>query len=154
MKTIKTLSFLLFLALAIIATSCKKDKTGIDTYQTGKTGTFSIDGVSYAGETEVQTFVNGNYSVVCQQDEPFKLIQITFHNQAEAEAGGTFDLVDYGLNVPSGEVNVGIEGLTFDPDGSQTITLTDKKITINNLELRQTGGGSLSPFVKSAIINF
>lgn len=154
MKTIKTLSFLLFLALAIIATSCKKDKTGIDTYQTGKTGTFSIDGVSYAGETEVQTFVNGNYSVVCQQDEPFKLIQVTFHNQAEAEAGGTFDLVDDALNVPIGGVNVGVDGLTFDPDGSHTISVSSKKITISNLSLEQTGGGSQSPIVNSASINF
>jgi hypothetical protein len=35
------------------------------------------------------------------------LIQITFHNQAEAEAGGTFDVEDYSLNVSSGSVQVG-----------------------------------------------
>ncbi|MBK6339030.1 MAG: hypothetical protein IPH74_11235 [Bacteroidetes bacterium] len=152
MKTIKSISITLFIALAIITTSCKKDKD--ETNNTGKTGTFTIDGVSYAGNTSTDVFVNDNYSVLCEQDDPYKLIQITFHNQAEAEAGGTFDVADFGLNVPSGEAEVGIGGLTFDPDGSQTITVTDKKITINNLELRQTGGGSLSPFVKSAIINF
>lgn len=74
------------------------------------------------------------------------------YNQAEAEGTGTFDVADFGLNVPSGEAEVGIGGLTFDPDGSQTITVTDKKITINNLELRQTGGGSLSPFVKVQLL--
>ncbi|MBK9330395.1 MAG: hypothetical protein IPM95_14100 [Sphingobacteriales bacterium] len=150
-NTIKTLSILLFFAVAIAATSCKKEKGG---GTTGKTGTFTIDGASYSGETSTQTFVNDNYSVLCEQDDPYKLIQVTFHNQAEAEAGGTFDVADFSLNVPSGEAGVGIDGLTFDPDGSQTITVSGKKITINNLPLDQTGGGSLNPFVNSASIDF
>jgi len=153
MKSIKTLSMLLFFALAIVATSCKKDKTN-NTNNTGKTGTFSIDGVSYSGSTEVQTFVNDNYSILCEQDDPYKLIQVTFHNQAEAEAGGTFDVEDYSLNISSGSVNVGIDGLTFDPIGSRTITVTGKKITISNLPLNQTGGGTKKPVVNSASINF
>lgn len=144
---------MLFFAIAIIATSCKKDKTN-GTNSTGKTGTFSIDGVSYSGNTEVQTFVNDNYSVLCEQDDPYKLIQVTFHNQAEAEAGGTFDVADFSLNVPTGEAEVGIDGLTFDPIGARTITVTGKKITISNLPLDQTGGGSLNPVVNSASINF
>jgi hypothetical protein len=149
-KTIKTLSIMLFFAFAILATSCKKDKDGT----TGKTGTFTIDGVSYSGETEVQTFVNDNYSILCQQDDPFKLIQITFHNQAEAETGGTFDVADDALNVPTGSVNIGVDGLTFDPIGSKTISVSGKKITISNIPLEQTGEGSLRPVVNSANINF
>jgi hypothetical protein len=144
---------MLFFAIAIIATSCKKDKTN-GTNSTGKTGTFSIDGVSYSGNTEVQTFVNDNYSVICEQDDPYKLIQVTFHNKAEAEAGGTFDVEDYSLDISSGSVNVGIDGLTFDPIGSKTITVTGKKITISNLPLDQTGGGTKKPVVNSASINF
>ncbi|MFN8260906.1 MAG: hypothetical protein U0X41_08250 [Chitinophagales bacterium] len=151
MKTIKTLSVLLFFTLTIAATSCKKDT---NTGSTEKTGTFTIDGVSYTGNTEVQTFSNGNYSIVCQQDEPFKILQITFHNQAEAEAGGTFDVADFSLNVPTGEAEVGVDGLTFDPNGSKTITVSGKKITISNLPLDQTGGGTKHPLVNSASINF
>ena len=150
--TVKTLSIMLFFALAIIATSCKKDKNG--TNNTGKTGTFSIDGVAFSGSSSVQTFVNDNYSVLCEQDSPYKLIQVTFHNQAEAEAGGTFDVEDYSLNVSSGSVQVGIDGLTFDPNGSKTITVSSKKITITNLPLDQTGGGSKHPTINSATINF
>ena len=132
------------------AASCKKDKTD----SSGKTGTFTIDGVSYTGETEVQTFSNGNYSIVCQQNDPFKILQVTFHDKAEAEAGGTFDVEDYSLNVSSGNVNVGVDGLTFDLIGSKTINVSNKKITISNVALDQTGGGSLSPVVNSASINF
>ena len=102
----------------------------------------------------MQTFVNDNYSIICEQDEPYKFIQITFRNQAEAEAGGTFDVVDDALNVPTGGVNVGVDGLTFDPDGSHTISVSSKKITISNLSLEQTGGGSLRPVVNNASINF
>jgi len=78
MKLIKSLSILLFFGLAIVATSCKKDGS-----TSGKTGTFSVDGVNYSGKTETQTFVNDNYSVLCEQDSPYKFVQVTFHNQAE-----------------------------------------------------------------------
>ncbi|MBX7227421.1 MAG: hypothetical protein K1X55_15410 [Chitinophagales bacterium] len=149
---LKTISIHLLIVLAIVTSSCKKESD--DNNSTGKTGTFTIDGVSYAGETEEQTFVNENYSIVCQQDDPFKLIQVTFHNQAEAEAGGTFDVEDYALNVPTGGVHVGVDGLTFDPEGSHTISVSGKKITITNLSLEQTGGGSQSPVVSNASINF
>ncbi|MCC6515606.1 MAG: hypothetical protein IT275_04565 [Chitinophagales bacterium] len=148
--TIQTIQIVLFLFLAVATTTaCKKDKNSA-----GKTGTFTIDGVSYTGNTEVQTFVNDNYSIVCQQDAPFKLIQVTFHNQAEAEAGGTFDVEDDALNVPSGSVNIGVDGLTFDPHSSHTISVSGKKITISNLSLDQTGGGSKHPLINSASINF
>lgn len=151
--TIKTIQFMLCLAIAITTMSCKKDKNGKDG-DIGKTGKFTIDGVNYTGNTEVQTFVNDNYSIVCQQDDPFKLIQVTFHNQAEAEAGGTFDVENNALNVPSSGVNVGIDGLTFNPHGSNTISVSGKKITISNLKLDQTGGGSKHPLINSASINF
>ncbi|HMU97254.1 MAG TPA: hypothetical protein PLC61_10650 [Chitinophagales bacterium] len=151
--TFKTLSTLLLLIIAISAISCNKDKNGKDD-DTGKTGKFTIDGVEYSGNSEEQTFVNDNYSIVCQQDEPFKLIQITFHNKAEAITGGTFDVADFSLNVPSGSVEVGVDGLTFDPDGAKTIVVAGNKISISNLPLIQTGGGSKHPLINSASINF
>lgn len=132
------------------ASACKKDKTG----SSEKTGTFTIDGVSFSGKTSTQTFVNDNYSVLCEQDDPYKLIQVTFHNQAEAEAGGTFDVADFSLNVPTGEAEIGIDGLTFDPHSSRTISVSNKKITISNVSLDQTGSGSKHPVVNSASINF
>ncbi|MCB0507585.1 MAG: hypothetical protein KDD21_04715 [Bacteroidetes bacterium] len=144
---------IMVIAIALCTLSvaaCKKDKTETS----GKTGTFTIDGTSYTGNSETQTFVNDNYSIVCQQDDPFKLIQVTFHNKAEAEAGGTFDVADFSLNVPTGEAEIGVDGLTFDPDGNHTISVSGKKITISNVSLDQTGGGSKHPTINSASINF
>ncbi len=152
-KTIKTLSILLFFALAIVATSCKKDKDGT----TGKTGTFSIDGVSYSGETSIQTFSNGNYSILCEQNSPYGLLQITFHNKAEAEAGGTFDVGASIIDTPSGEVSISADASmfhTYENDGPQTISVSGKKITISNVDLVSTGAGTSSITVNSASINF
>lgn len=151
-QTIKTLSILLFFALAIIATSCKKDKNG--TNNTGKTGTFTVDGVSYNGDTEEQTFVNDNYSILCQSDDPYKFVQVTFHNKAEAEAGGTFNVEDYSLNVASGKVELGTSDIiTADPTSAKTITVSGKKITINNVTIKSTSS-SATTTINSASINF
>ncbi|MEZ5055367.1 MAG: hypothetical protein R2807_11515 [Chitinophagales bacterium] len=130
--------------------ACKKDKTETS----GKTGTFTIDGTSYTGNTETQTFVNDNYSIVCQSDEPYKFIQITFHNKAEAEAGGTFDVEDYSLNVSSGSVQLGTSDIiTADPTSSKTIAVSGKKISINNVTIQSTSS-SATTTINSANINF
>jgi len=156
MKAIKKISVMLLMSFSILAVACSKDKN-TDTNSTGKTGTFKIDGVTYTGNTETQTFANGSYSIICQQDDPLKLIQITFHNQAEAEAGGTFTIDDYTYaTIPSGKVNIGVDGLTFDPNStSYTINVSGNKITISsNINLTSTGAGTTSTTVNSANINF
>ncbi len=140
---------------AIVGNSCdKKSSTNNTDNSTDKKGSFTIDGTAYSGKSSVQTFTNNNYSVLCEQDEPYKFIQITFHNKAEAEAGGTFTVEDYALNIASGTVDVGIDGLTFDPNGKATISVSGKKITISNLKLDQTGSGSKHPTVNAASIDF
>lgn len=154
--TIKTLSIMLFLVLAMVTTSCKKDKNGSGT-NTGKTGTFTIDGVAASGETSIQTFVNDNYSILCEQDSPYKLLQITFHSKAEAEAGGTFDVGASIIDTPSGEVSISADASTFhtyENDGPQTISVSGKKITMSNVDLVSTGAGTSSITVNSASINF
>lgn len=153
MKSTKTLSIMLFFFLAILTISCKKSTT--TNGSTGKTGTFSINGTSFSGNVSIQTFVNNNYSILCEQDSPYGLLQITFHNQAEAEAGGTFDVSSGStIDVPSGEVDISIDGLTYRNDGIQSIAVSAKKITINNVLVKQTGGGSLKKTINSASINF
>ncbi|MCB9032843.1 MAG: hypothetical protein H6553_03315 [Chitinophagales bacterium] len=156
MKAIKKITLIVLMSLSIVTTACSNDKN-TDTNSTGKTGSFKIDGVEYTGNTETQTFSNGSYSIICQQDNPLKLIQITFHNQAEAEAGGTFTVDDYSYaTTPTGKVNIGVDGLTFDPNSvSYTINVSGNKITISsNINLTSTGAGTTTTTVNSAIINF
>lgn len=134
-------------------TSCGKTDE-IENQETEQSGTFMIDGVEYKGKTSVQTFTNGNYSILCEQDSPYKFIQITFHSQAEAEKGGSFKAGDYEMNIPSGQANVGIDGLTFDPVGDYKINVADKQITLSTLKLKETGGASITADVQSASISF
>ncbi len=153
-KTIKLLSIMLLFIVATITTSCKKDNNGGGGSSSGKTGTFSIDGVSYAGKVSVQTFVNDNYSILCEQDSPYKLLQITFHSKVDADGGGDMNVEDFSINIASRDVNIGVDGLTFDPDGIYKIGVVANKITITNVKLKQTGGGSKNRIINSASINF
>lgn len=153
--TIKQISIMLFFGLAVLATSCKKDKSIIKDGDTGKTGTFTVDGVSYTGKTSVQTFVNDNYSIVCQSDEPLMFVQVTFRNKAEAEAGGVFDIEDAdSYNIPSGSVQLGTSKFfNGDPTSSKTISVSSKKITINNVTIKSSVG-STTTTINSANIKF
>ncbi|WP_143017021.1 hypothetical protein [Dyadobacter soli] len=135
-------------------TSCGKSEVDPETDDTEQTGTFKIDGVEYKGKTSVQTFTNGNYSILCENDSPYKFIQITFHSKAEAEKGGTFKAEDYKMDIPSGSANVGIDGNTYNPDGNSVIIVSGKKITLSTLKLNQTGGGTKTATIQSAAISF
>ncbi len=143
-------ALLLFCAI----TSCGKSEVTPDSGNTEASGTFKIDGVEYKGKSSVQTFSNGNYSILCEQDSPYKFIQITFHSKAEAEKGGTFKAAEYEMNIASGAANIGIDGNTYDPDGDFKITVSGKKITLSALKLKQTGGASKTASIQSASISF
>lgn len=153
-QILKQIAVVAIALLTIFSTvSCKKDKN-FGGLSSGKTGTFTIDGTSYTGNTEIQTFVNANYSIVCQQDDPFNFVQITFHNKAEAEAGGTFDVDDYSLNIASGSVNIGTgDIITANPVGTHTISVINKKITFSNVKIKSTSSSTNST-ISTANINF
>lgn len=142
------------LLLCTIASCGKSGVEAAESEQTDGSGTFRIDGVEYRGTSSVQTFINGNYSIVCEQDAPYKLIQITFHNQAEAEKGGSFKAAEYEMDIPSGKANIGIDGLTFDPEGDYTINVSAKKITLGALKLKQTGTSDRTVSIQSATVSF
>ena len=143
----------LLLLLALSSSCAKKDDDGSGGTGPEKTGTFKIDGVSYKGKTSIIT-IGGIYSVSCQQDEPYKLLQVHFGSKEEAEKGGTFNVRDFGLSSIDGEVEVGVDGLTFDPDGSYSVTVKNKKITMTNVKLIQTGQGKKKPVINEATIEF
>lgn len=154
MKTVNSIRSIATLCLLLVLSSaCSKEETNIDQEESEKTGTFKIDGVSYKGTTSILT-IGGIYSVSCQQDNPYKLIQVHFGSKEEAEKGGTFNVRDFSIDKIEGEVEVGVDGLTFDPDGSYTVTVKDKKITMNNVKLIQTGQGTKKPVVNECVIEF
>jgi hypothetical protein len=150
-----------FLSIAFLSfglMSCDKggdnNNNSINTNTTEKKGSFSIDGVSYSGKSSIQTFVNNNYSILCEQDEPYMVLQVTFNSKEDAETGGTFVVEDDVINTKKGEVSISIDGLTYQNDGAQSITVSGKKISINNVMLKQTGTGAKKKTINSASIDF
>lgn len=157
MRTISKITLTLLLALPILVYSCGKDeKTNTDDDPTGKTGTFSIDGVSYTGETSIQDNPSaGYYIVTCQSDEPYAFVQVSFLSKAEAEKGGTFEVEDYKLTQSSGTVQLGTNNIiTSDPDGDYTVSVSGRKISFSGIKLVSTSGSDKKTTINSASINF
>ena len=82
-------------ATALFFTSCKDKKeiasdNGIEMSEGSKTGSFTVDGATFKGNVSTQFFGSNkdtdNFSVLCQQDEPFTLLQCTFANRKDAES--------------------------------------------------------------------
>lgn len=154
MKTTNLIYSICVLALLLVfSCSCSKKEAEIEQDTSGKTGTFKIDGVSYKGETSILEIGNV-YTVSCQQDNPYKLIQVHFGSKEQAEKGGTFTVRDFGISDIKGEVEIGVDGLTFDPDGSYTVTVKNKKIVMGTVKLVQTGQGTKKPVINECAIDF
>lgn len=157
MKKFSKLAIVLLLALPFIAISCKKDSDSDDNNNPdGKTGTFTINGKSYSGETSIDNNPSvGYYIVTCQSDEPYAFVQVSFKSKEEAEKGGTFEVEDYALRVESGTVNLGTNThTTADPVEDAKITVSGRKITISNVVLESTSDESDKTTINSANINF
>jgi len=80
---------------AFLMTSCKESKTesnveGVQISDSTKEASFEVDGKTYNGKVSTQYFgsnkATDNFSVLCQQDEPFTLLQATFANEKDASS--------------------------------------------------------------------
>lgn len=123
----------------------------IDASETKKTGEFTVDGNTYKGEVSTQTFVNKNYSVLCQwngEGSDFALLQITFHNESEALNNNKLTIY-HGSQLPMTEPDpnnytislsgfgkqFGDEEFTGAEGSNGTIKVSNKKIIISDMKL-------------------
>ncbi|WP_305951764.1 hypothetical protein [Emticicia oligotrophica] len=109
-------------------------------------GTYTIEGKTYRGKVSTQEFVNKNFSVLCEYSDEtssdykkwkYDLLQITFHNKAEALKGGTFKVNSTSaINIESGKVSLsGHDGLAnLFGDSNSTITVSNKTIKISTIK--------------------
>lgn len=146
-----------FLALALLA-ACNNDKkeTTISSGESnqsnagltvnddeGKTGTFTADGASFKGKSSTQYFgdkTTGQYSVLCQQDDPFALLQAIFAN--EKDASGTLKPSASFTSIEAGTVNIALSGTAIGDkefvtksNSAGSITVEGKKLILEDLEL-------------------
>lgn len=111
------------------------------------TAVFIIDGKSYTGKISKQTFSNNNYSIVCQQDEPMRLIQITFKDEAAAKKGGSFKPTDgISLHPSDDEADINIDAV-LQSKGKGTVEIKDGKLTLKDISCSNISDD------KTAVIN-
>lgn len=98
----------------------------------GKTGSFSVNGTSFKGKSSTQYFgdkVTGQFSVLCQQDEPFALLQAVFNN--EKDASGTLKPFESSYSVSPGDVNVTLSGTAIGDKQFVTKSNSGGSITVS-----------------------
>lgn len=153
--------FLAFIMLAACNNPAKeaKVKTGVETENSpgltlntspGKTGTFSTEDISCTGKTSTQYFgdkAKDGFSIVCQQDEPYAMLQATFANEAQAK--GSLKPAEGFYSMEPGEAHISLSGAKL---GSQefvtkeestgSILVEGNKLMLKNLKLFNMDGSS------------
>ena len=142
-------------ALTILISCGDKKKSSSDTGATSKetadlsedesdnkTATFTVDGTDFKGKVSTQHFANEGFSVLCQQNEPYALLQAIFTNEKEAHGTTTFKPAESFYSVPAGEVNIALSGTAVGDkqfnttDASTgTISVDGKKLILKDLKL-------------------
>jgi hypothetical protein len=146
-------------------TSCKETKkeskiAGIEISDSSNEGTFSIDGKNCNGKVSTQYFGSNkesdNFSVLCQQDEPFTLLQATFANQKDASSpnlkpkGGSYKVNEGEFDLSLTAADNQKEFIANEKSGG-TVKVEGNKMTISNIKLFDADGKER---VVNATINF
>lgn len=153
-------TFLVFTAAVILLGSCtdkKKASSGNNSF-TGETtntssgsndeekaGNFTFNGTSFKGISSTQYFgdkITGQFSVLCQQDEPLALLQAVFANEKDALSGVPLKPAESFYSLEAGEVHVALSGKAIGDNefitsssSSGSISISDKTLIIKDLKL-------------------
>ena len=129
----------------LLFASCENKKAVVPAVvATNGSNSFMVDGKEYFGKIETQYFGDektGAFSVVCQQDDPLVLLQITFANEADAGTEKNLKLTQNFMRLENGEVNISLSGtamgaLEYVSSGAEAdVSIKDRTIIIKNLQL-------------------
>ncbi|GAB3426114.1 hypothetical protein GCM10027516_29710 [Niabella aquatica] len=116
----------------------------------GQTANFSVGDITYSGKVSTQYFgdkAKDGFSIVCQQDEPYALLQVTF--ATEAQAKGSLKPAEGFYSMEPGEAHIALSGAKL---GSQefvtkeestgSISVEGNKLVLKNLKLFNLDGHS------------
>ena len=140
-----------YAALVCTMAACNNNTTatkeanaaGIEIADEGKSASFTVDGTTYKGNVSTQYFgdkVTGQFSVLCQQDEPLALLQAVFKN--EKEAAGNLKAAEGFYSMEPGEANIALSGTAIGEKefvtktgSTGTISVSGRTMTIKDLKL-------------------
>ncbi len=121
-------------------TNTYKETTSItDNESEDKSATFKVDGTEFKGRVSTQQFANDGFSVLCQQNEPFALLQAVFANEKEATGTANFKPSESFYGVAAGDVNIaltlGDEKFNTTDKSTGIISVDGKKLILKDLKL-------------------
>ncbi len=122
-------------------TGTSKETTSItDNESENKSATFKVDGTEFKGRVSTQQFggESNNFSVLCQQNEPYALLQAVFANEKEANGTTTLKPAESFYNVSAGvniALTLGDEKYNTSDKSTGTISVDGKKLILKDLKL-------------------
>lgn len=136
-------------ASCLAAASCNNNAAketntaGIEIADNAKTASFTVEGIAYKGRVSTQYFADkltGQFSVLCQQNEPFALLQAVFKNEKEAAgnlkpAGGFYSMDPGEANIALSGTAIGDKEFVTKSNSTGSITVSDRTLTIKDLKL-------------------
>ena len=153
------------LLLAVLMVSCKENKNtmpadtmtkdaadlalGLDR-PSGKTADFSVGDITYSGKVSTQYFgdkVKDGFSIVCQQDEPYALLQATFASEAQAKgslkpAGGFYAIEPGEAHIALSGAKLGSQEFVTKEESTGSILVEGNKLVLKSLKLFSLDGHS------------
>ncbi len=122
-------------------TGTSKETSSITEEESGdKSATFKVDGTEFKGRVSTQHFggESNNFSVLCQQNEPFALLQAVFANEKEANGTTTLKPAASFYNVSAGvniALTLGDEKFNTSDKSTGIISVDGKKLILKDLKL-------------------
>lgn len=148
--------FCAFCAVVFLFTSCKDKKevaaeNGVEMSEGSKSESFSVDGKTYKGNVSTQIFGSNketdNFSILCQQDEPFTLLQCTFANRKNAETanlkpkGESYKVEDGEFSLSLSVSDSNNQFIANEKSGG-SVKVEGNTLTITNVKLFDRDGNS------------
>lgn len=148
----KIIVLAIFSAAFLISCEKAKKESNVEDIQiseSSKKGSFTVDGKTIEGKVSTQYFGSNketdNFSVLCQQDEPFTLLQATFANEENA-AAPSLKPKGQSYKVSEGEFDLTLsvsesskQFIATDESGG-TISVSGNKLTISDMKLFDADG--------------
>ncbi len=131
-----------------IETDTAKENKYSPSFTEGKNGVFIVDEITYNGTVSIQYFDDKRqeqFSIICQQNEPFTLLQVTFANEDQLK--GSLQPVGSFYTIRSGKAHISLSGAKIGTnefvtrnESSGSIAVANHKVIIKDLELFATNG--------------
>jgi hypothetical protein len=117
----------------------KKENTSFTSEESKDgSGSFTVDGTSFNGKVTTQQLAQQQFSVLCENDSPYKILQITFKDKTDYGANASFKPSSGFMTMEAGTAHVSVSGddeMATKASSTGSIEVSGNTITIKDLKL-------------------